>query len=173
MCQPQLGMMGGDGNFLEHFLAIRGRLLIGPSLLTGVVEALLCFRLWSQLSGYTAPGWVFTLTRPLVAPFANLGGSPRDPTATAFEFATLLAFEVYLLTFIALVVIVYMLPAFLSVWRLVPPLPGALSRPRNTMTERNPSRSSSSELIVNREGDEPGPLHDSELQVGETPVLRR
>ena len=166
-------MIAGGGSLREHILSIRGRILIGPLLLTGAVEVLLCLRLWSQISGYTAPTWVFTMTRPLVAPFPNPGAMQGEPKAAAFEFATLLAFEVYLLAFIALMIILYTLPAVIRLYNLVSTLRATSTQARSTIPEGRLQRFMERQLSLALGGDELEPLPQDEPQVGESPVLPR
>jgi hypothetical protein len=126
------------GKAMEAMAKFRYQLLFGPAVATLVIESLLAARLWAQLSGSRMPAWVFETSEPLVAPFARFDSATTEPAAGVFQFSTLLAFEIYLVTFIAIVVLVYTLPtlyfASRRVAKLLTPVPStAYPRRRTTM----------------------------------------
>jgi len=94
---------------LSSLRLTKGRLVLLLCFAAGLTEVLLAVRFVVQFMGM---GWSFVvlLTDPLVAPFREFEPSPTDKTTGVFEFATVLAAEVYLLAFMVLVTLLAGLP---------------------------------------------------------------
>ena len=137
------GITGRVGAFpvrlIEHIPAMRGRLLFGPVTATLIIESLLAARMWSQLTGSAVPAWVFNASEPLVAPFARFDSASTLAVPGVFQYSTLLAFEVYLVTFIVIVALLYTLPALYfagkRIAKLMTPVPST-AYPRRHLPRR-------------------------------------
>ena len=135
-----VGVAGVAGKAIEHIPAMRGRLLFGPVVATLMIESLLVARIWSQLTGSHVPAWVFNFSEPLVAPFARFDSVSAPASPGVFQYSTLLAFEVYLVTFIVIVALVFTLPAIWfagrGIAKLMTPVPSG-AYPRRTLPRRH------------------------------------